>query len=207
MDVIHLFVFFKHWCHAHYLNINVIHVYLYCLDMVVVSICVVYTQKSCTWFPFSNNAQHSHLNNMNLQNNKFHMDLKWTHEAYKFVMYDQNRIRKQITKASIHWSNAFKCFWKFIRLKQSQNILSSLNLTCSVQVFWSFNYWFNLHPLSNFAHIYAFQGIEMCASRVYIWNMCNLWHVCVQKTFYSISFITYEFMQNNYDFEPTNLAQ
>jgi hypothetical protein len=41
----------------------------------------LYTQLS-----YLNNAQHSCLTNMNLWNNKFCMDLEWTHEAYKFVM-------------------------------------------------------------------------------------------------------------------------
>ncbi len=43
-------------------------------------ICVVYTQKSCTWL--------SCLNNMNLCNNRVCMDLGRTHEAYKFVMHE-----------------------------------------------------------------------------------------------------------------------
>ncbi len=80
------FILFKH---------DVIHIYSNCLDMVVVFICVVYTQKSFTWLPCLNNAQHSHLNNMNLWNNKFHTDLKWTHEAYKFVVYDQNIVKNK----------------------------------------------------------------------------------------------------------------
>ncbi len=29
-----------------------------------------------------------HVNNMNPQNNRFHMDLEQNHEAYKFVMID-----------------------------------------------------------------------------------------------------------------------
>jgi hypothetical protein len=51
------------------------------------SIHVVYKQKSCTWFPCLNNAQHSCLNIMNIWNNKFCTDLKQTHEACKFVRY------------------------------------------------------------------------------------------------------------------------
>jgi hypothetical protein len=49
-------------------------------------ICVVYTQKSFTWLPCLNNAWHLCLNNMNPWNNRFHTDLKQTHETYKFVM-------------------------------------------------------------------------------------------------------------------------
>ncbi len=50
-------------------------------------ICVVYTWKLCTQLLCLNNAQHSCLNNMNLYNNKFCMNLKWTHETCKFVKY------------------------------------------------------------------------------------------------------------------------
>jgi hypothetical protein len=50
------------------------------------SIHVVYTQKLCTRLSCLNNAQHSCLNNMNLWNNNFHIDLEQTHEVYKFVM-------------------------------------------------------------------------------------------------------------------------
>jgi len=67
-NVICLFVSFKHEC---------------CM-----SIHVVYTQKSYTQLLCLNNAQHLCLMNTNLWNYKFHMDLEWTYEVYKFVMYD-----------------------------------------------------------------------------------------------------------------------
>jgi hypothetical protein len=37
---------------------------------------------------------------MNWQNNKFHTDLKWTYEAYKFVMC--------VYKMNMEYSQAFK---------------------------------------------------------------------------------------------------
>jgi hypothetical protein len=51
------------------------------------SIYVVYTQKSWTQLLHLNNAQYLCLSNINLWNNKFQMDLQWTHETCKFVMY------------------------------------------------------------------------------------------------------------------------
>ncbi len=52
-----------------------------------ISICVVYTRKSCTQLLCLNNVWHSCLNNMNLWNNKFLMNLEQTHKGCKFVMY------------------------------------------------------------------------------------------------------------------------
>jgi hypothetical protein len=63
----HPFVLFKHG---------------YCM-----SICVVYTRKSCTCLMCLNNVWHSCLDNMNLWNNKFLMNLEQTHTCCKFVMY------------------------------------------------------------------------------------------------------------------------
>jgi hypothetical protein len=51
---------------------------------------VVYTWKSYTELLCLNNAWHSCLNNINLWNNIFCTNLKWTHEAYKFVMIIMN---------------------------------------------------------------------------------------------------------------------
>ncbi len=66
---------FRHECHMH---VRIVYtwmlcVYSYCLHM-----------KSCTWLLCLNNARHSCVNNMNPWNNRFHMDLEQTHEAYKF---------------------------------------------------------------------------------------------------------------------------
>jgi hypothetical protein len=99
----HRFVWNKHKCHsymcivwtsmlcAHHLNTNVI-----CIFVLVkhrcMSICVVYTWKLCTQLSCLNNAWHLCLNNTNLWNNKFCMDLKQTHKAYNVVMTWQSRL-------------------------------------------------------------------------------------------------------------------
>jgi hypothetical protein len=87
MDFIHLLVLFEHWSHVHLFR-HECHICLFVLfkHKCCMSICVVYTQKSCTRCSCLNNAWHSCLNNMNLWNIKLHIDLEWTHEAYKFVM-------------------------------------------------------------------------------------------------------------------------
>ncbi len=85
IDVIHLFVLFKHSCCVHYLNINVICLFIFFKHKCCMS-CVVYTRKSCT--------QLSCLYNTNLRNNKFHTYLKWTHETYKFVMWGYFNFQK-----------------------------------------------------------------------------------------------------------------
>jgi hypothetical protein len=87
MNVIHLFIFFKHWCHAHCLTTNVICLFVLFTHGCCMHIHIVYTRKLCTQLPSLNNALPLCLNNMNLWNNKFCMDLEQTHEAYKFVMY------------------------------------------------------------------------------------------------------------------------
>jgi hypothetical protein len=46
MNVIHLFVLFKHRYHAHYLDMNVI-CYSYCLDMDVVCLFMLFTHENC----------------------------------------------------------------------------------------------------------------------------------------------------------------
>jgi hypothetical protein len=86
MDVIHLFVLSKHWYHVHCLNTNAICLFVSFKHGCCMSIHVVYTQKLYTWLSCLNNAWHLCLTNTNLWNNKFHMDLEWTHEACKFVM-------------------------------------------------------------------------------------------------------------------------
>jgi hypothetical protein len=86
MNVIHLFAFFEYQCHTKCLNTNVMCLFVLFKHEYCMSIHVVYRWKSCTWLLCLNNAWHSYLNNMNLWNNRFHTNLKWTHEAYKFVM-------------------------------------------------------------------------------------------------------------------------
>jgi hypothetical protein len=86
MDVIHLLVLLENWYHAHCLNTNVICLFVLFKHGCYMVIRVVYTQKLYTWLPCLNNARHLHLTNMNLWNNRFHMDLEWTYEACKFVM-------------------------------------------------------------------------------------------------------------------------
>jgi hypothetical protein len=85
-DFIHLLVLFEHWYGVHYLNTNVICLFISFKHGCCMSIYVVYTQKSYTWLSCLNTAWHLCLTNKNLWNNKFHMDLEWTHEAYKFVI-------------------------------------------------------------------------------------------------------------------------
>jgi len=85
-NVIHLLVLFKHWYHAHCLDTNVICLFILFKHGCCMFICVVYTRKSYTQLSCLNNARHSCLTNTNLWNNKFRMDLKWTHEVCKFVM-------------------------------------------------------------------------------------------------------------------------
>jgi len=82
----HSFILFEHQCHVHCLNTNVICLFVLFKHGCCMFIHVVYTWKSSTQLSCLNNAWHSCFNNMNPWNNKFHMNLKWTHEAYKFVM-------------------------------------------------------------------------------------------------------------------------
>jgi hypothetical protein len=86
MDVIYLLVLFEHQCRVHCLNTNVI-----CLFILFKPKCcvfhIIYTWKLCTQLPCLNNAWHSNVNDANPWNNRFHMDLEWTHKAYKFVMW------------------------------------------------------------------------------------------------------------------------
>jgi hypothetical protein len=86
IDVIHLLVLVEHQCCVHYLDMNVICIFILFRHKCCVSIRIVYTQNSCTWLPCLNNACHLCVNHTNPWNNRFRMDLKWTHEAYKFVM-------------------------------------------------------------------------------------------------------------------------
>ncbi len=109
MDVIHLFALFEHQCCVHYLNMNVICLFILFKHERCMFIHVVYTQKLCTRFLCLNNAQNSCLNNMDLWNNKIHIDLEWTHEACKFVMCN-----KCFTMVSKLWRMANKstCNWE-----------------------------------------------------------------------------------------------
>jgi hypothetical protein len=86
MYAIHLIVLFEHWYHMHYLNTNVICFFVLFKHRCCMFIHVVHTWRSCTQFPFSNNAWYLCVNDTKPWNNKFHTDLKWTNEAYKFVM-------------------------------------------------------------------------------------------------------------------------
>jgi hypothetical protein len=85
-DINHLFILFEHRSCAHCLDTNVKCLLILFRHRCYMSIHDVYTWKSCTWLPCLNNAWHSCLNNINLSNNGFHMDLEWTHEASKFMM-------------------------------------------------------------------------------------------------------------------------
>ncbi len=67
MNAIHLFILIKHECHM------------------LIRI-VFYTQKLYTWLLCLNNARHSCLNTINSWNNIFCIDLKQTHETYKFMI-------------------------------------------------------------------------------------------------------------------------
>jgi hypothetical protein len=85
-NVIHLLALFEHQCHVHCLNINVICVFVLFKHKCCMSIRVVHKWKLCAWLLCLNNAWHLCLNNTNPWYNRLHTDLKWTHEAYKFVM-------------------------------------------------------------------------------------------------------------------------
>jgi hypothetical protein len=95
----HRFIWNRHGCHssscivwtlicAHCLNTNIICLFILFKHECCMFIRFVYTQKSCTWLSYLKNAWHSYLNNTNLWSNRFRMELKQTHEAYKFVMVD-----------------------------------------------------------------------------------------------------------------------
>jgi hypothetical protein len=86
-DVIHLLVMFEHRCLAHYLDTIVICLFKLFRHKCYLSIRIIYTWKLCTRLPCLNNAWHSCINDTNPWNNKFHTNLEWTHETYKFVMY------------------------------------------------------------------------------------------------------------------------
>jgi len=65
IDVIHLLVLFKYWCRVHCLDMNVICLFVLFKHEYCVSICIVYTRKSCTWLLCLNNAWDSCVNNTN----------------------------------------------------------------------------------------------------------------------------------------------
>jgi hypothetical protein len=91
-DVIHLFVLLEFWCRVHYLNTNVICLFVLFKHECYMSICVVYTQKSCTWFLCLNNAWHSCLN-------------VWTHEIIDFA-----RIWNEPMKLiNLWWNDWYLC--------------------------------------------------------------------------------------------------
>jgi hypothetical protein len=108
MDVIHLFVLFEHECYVHCLDSNVICLFILFKHKCCMFIRVIYTQNLCTWFMRLNIAQHSCSNNMNLWNNIIHIDLEWTHEAYKFVMRNKCfisvfKLWKMTNKSTCNW--------------------------------------------------------------------------------------------------------
>jgi len=76
---------------AYHLNMNAICIFVLFKHKCCMSICVIYTWKLCTQLLCLNNAWHLCLNNTNLWNNFFCMDLKWTHEAYNLVMIWQSQ--------------------------------------------------------------------------------------------------------------------
>jgi hypothetical protein len=78
---------FEHRCCVHYLDTNIICLFLLFKHECCVSICIIYTRKLCTLLLCLNNAWHSCVNDTNPWNNRFRMDLEWTHETYKFVMW------------------------------------------------------------------------------------------------------------------------
>jgi hypothetical protein len=78
MNVIHLLILFEYWCCVHCFNTNIIYLFILFKHRCYMFICVVYTQKSCTWPPC--------LNDTHPWNNIFCRNLEWTHEAYIFVM-------------------------------------------------------------------------------------------------------------------------
>jgi hypothetical protein len=86
IDVIHLLVLFEQQCYAHCLNTNVICLIVLFRHEYCVFIWVVYKQKSCTQLLCLNNAWHLYLNNANLWNNRFRMNLKRTHEIYTYYI-------------------------------------------------------------------------------------------------------------------------
>jgi hypothetical protein len=55
-NIIHLFVLFEHRCCAHYLNMNVICLFVLFRLKYCMSICFVYTRKSCPQLLCLNNA-------------------------------------------------------------------------------------------------------------------------------------------------------
>jgi len=83
MNVINLFMLFEHWYCAHCLETNVICLFVSFKHICCMFIHVVYTQKLYTWLSCLNNAMC--LTNTNLCNNKFRIDLEWTHGVCKFV--------------------------------------------------------------------------------------------------------------------------
>jgi hypothetical protein len=77
---------------AHHLNMNAICIFILFKHRCCMSICVIYTWKLCTQLWCLNNAWHLCLNNINLWNNIFCMDLKQTHETHNFVMIWQSQL-------------------------------------------------------------------------------------------------------------------
>jgi hypothetical protein len=115
MDVIHLLVLFELKCHVHYLDTNVICLFVLFRHNCCMSICVVYTQKSCAWLLCLNIAWHSCLNDMNPWNTTFCTNLEWTHEAYKFVM--DGSILTMSWYIFLSYFLCFKSFgWDFLHL-------------------------------------------------------------------------------------------
>jgi hypothetical protein len=91
MEVIHLLALFEHRCCMHYLNMNVICLLILFRHECCLSICIVYTWKSCTWLMCLNNAWHSSLNDMNPWNNRFCTNLERNYEVF-YARLVQGRI-------------------------------------------------------------------------------------------------------------------
>jgi len=140
MDATHLIVLFEHPCHVHCLDMNVICLFILFNDECCVSICIVYIRKSCTQFPCLNNAWHSCVKDTNLWNNKFRMDFKRTHDAYKFVMCV---LWYTIKNDQDHWPSMLISYFH-----EFKNYLTTLEL----------NFFFN-----NLIHFFLFGYIKLDA--------------------------------------------
>jgi hypothetical protein len=114
MDVIHLFVLFEHRRHVHRLDTNVICLFVLFKHECCVFIHIVYTRKLCTWLPCINNAWHSCVNDINPWNNRFHMDLEWTHEKPINLWWcsDENIISQALSSCSSNYSTIW-CYFQF----------------------------------------------------------------------------------------------
>jgi len=84
--VFHRFVWNRHGCHSFICNVWTSMSCALFKHKCCVSIRIVYIWKLCIKLLCFNNAWHSCVNDTNLWNNRFRMDLFQIHEAYEFVM-------------------------------------------------------------------------------------------------------------------------